>query len=78
MIPIRAGFQRLAKIINLRLRVDDLDYVGQGLYHNLAIVRPAVVDLVGFLHLPCRGGKCSAALRQILVDVDLLGAVVIA
>ena len=42
------------------------------------IVRPAVVDLVGFLHLPCRGGKCSAALRQILVDVDLFGAVVIA
>ena len=40
----KAGFLCLTKIINLRLRVDDLYYVCQSLYHNLAIVGPAVVD----------------------------------
>ena len=41
-----AGFLYLTKILNLRLRVDDLYYVCQSHYHNIAIVRPAVVDLV--------------------------------
>ena len=49
----KAGFLCLTKIINLRLRVDDLYYVCQSLYHNLAIVGPAVVDFVVFSTITC-------------------------
>ena len=72
----KADFLCLTKIINLRLHVDDLYCVCQSLYHNLAFVGPAVVGFCVFFHLPCRSGKCSAALGQIFVDEDLFDAAV--
>ena len=76
-IVTKAGFLFLTKIINLRLRVDDLYYVCQSLYHNLAIVCPAVVYYVFFPYaLSRRQLQRGAALRQIFVDVDLFGAAV--
>ena len=55
----KAGFLCLTKIINLRLRVDDISHVCQSLYHNLATVGSAVVDLFCI----CLVAAASAARR---------------
>ena len=59
----KAGFLCLTKIINLRLRVDDLYCICQNLYHNLAIVGPAGVDLYWFFFVICLIMAASAARR---------------